>query len=280
MGQAGHGRPEQRYCPSHVGSSHRRTAHCTVTGSWQRGTDSRARGDNIRFKTAAPIDVNRPPAAKTGEKTTAGHRADGVRSVIDSRRICHAATAGIAFVPGRDDGHDTGRALRLDGRPQSFPTTALCRRATPGVVGHVRRQVRISLAGITAHRVRGEKELETLQVGCRAAPASIHIATADPGSARSHADLIASTVVSDGRAHRVGPMSIIITGLGRISAADTTAAVDGVMPVVIVAGAGTVPATILLLERRMKPIIAGVLPPDHEPLTGIPHRPHIVGVDL
>ncbi len=75
-------------------------------------------------------------------------------------------------------------------------------------------------------------------------------------------------------------VTAVVARFGRISAADAAATADGVVPVVVVVGGSAVPATILVDERRVVPIVAGVLPADDETLAGVAQRPHLRRADV
>src|SRR5690606_9443717 len=101
---------------------------------------------------------------------------------------------------------------------------------------------------------------------------------ADPAGARRHADLVRAAVVADHGAHGVGTVSIVVAGFRGVRATTAAAAVHGVMPVVIVVCGGAVPAPILLLQRRVVPVVAGVLSGHHHALSGVAQGPDVVGV--
>ena len=53
-----------------------------------------------------------------------------------------------------------------------------------------------------------------------------------------------------------------------------------IVPVIVVIGAGAVPAAVLVLQRRMLPVIAGILSAHDDSLTSVAQRPDIISVDL
>ncbi len=76
-------------------------------------------------------------------------------------------------------------------------------------------------------------------------------------------------------------MAVIVAGFrGVWSADDATAAVDGIVPVVVMMGGGAVPSPVLVDQRRVVPIVAGVLSTDHNGLAGIAHSPNIGCADV
>ena len=73
-------------------------------------------------------------------------------------------------------------------------------------------------------------------------------------------------------------VSMIIARLAGIAAARVAEALmDSVMPVEVMVGGDSIPPSVLILERRVIPFVAGVLPPDDSPLTGISGRPNLWG---
>jgi len=54
--------------------------------------------------------------------------------------------------------------------------------------------------------------------------------------------------------------------------------VDRVVPVVVVDSGNAVPATVRCHERRMIPIVTGILPAHHNALAGIADGPHVWSV--
>ena len=77
-------------------------------------------------------------------------------------------------------------------------------------------------------------------------------------------------------------MPVIVAGGRRIHAAATavSSGVDGIVPVVVVVGRRAIPAAVLALQRGVIPLVAGVLPADHDPLAGEARGPHIRRVDF
>jgi len=126
---------------------------------------------------------------------------------------------------------------------------------------------------------RRQEELEAGAVGGRCAVAGIHVATGDPACAGGDADLIGAAVVADHRAHGVGAVIIVVAGLGRIRRTARVGAADGVEPVVVVCGRRAVPSRVLADQRRMIPVVAGVLTGNEYILAGEAHRPDRGRVD-
>ena len=54
---------------------------------------------------------------------------------------------------------------------------------------------------------------------------------------------------------------------------------DGIVPTVVVAGRRAIPAAVLALQRGVIPLVAGVLPADHDPLAGEACGPHLRRAD-
>lgn len=136
--------------------------------------------------------------------------------------------------------------------------------------------------GIVARLIGGRnEELEALGVTFRCAGPAVHVAAADPLGAGSDPDLISATVVTRGGTGRVGAVSFIITWRGGVIAAGVAhGIVDRIVPVVVVIGAAAVPAAVVRFERRVVPLRAGVLVRDHDPLSGVTHRPHCRSIDV
>src|SRR6185312_4964580 len=104
--------------------------------------------------------------------------------------------------------------------------------------------------------IRSDQELEALGVaGRRAVAAGIHIAAADPLCARRNADLVAYSVIAYHLASREGAMAMRIDGRLRV--------LDGVVPVVVVVRNLAVPSTVMILQRGMVPLDAGIVPCNH-----------------
>ena len=133
---------------------------------------------------------------------------------------------------------------------------------------------------------RREKPLKTFGISGWRPPAALHVATTNPSGSGGDANLVAGTVITRHRAHGVSAMSVVIAGRSRVVAVGIGAGevrisrVNGIMPVVIMIGVGAVPAPVVMDERGMIPLVAGILATDHDTLTGIAQCPHIGGVDL
>src|SRR6185369_1428272 len=121
-----------------------------------------------------------------------------------------------------------------------------------GVARHVRSLARIALTGGAAHRVGRQEELHALQIAGGGAGSQIHVAAADPPGARRHADLVGAVKADDG-AHGVGAVALVIARLRIVVAAGAGPGMDRVVPVVVMARRGAVPAAVGALERRVGP---------------------------
>ncbi len=144
----------------------------------------------------------------------------------------------------------------------------------------MRRQTGDTVAdGIAADGIGRYEKLETLDVGRGSAVSHVHIAAANPARAGRDADLIAPAVIADDGAHRVRAVAVVIAGFGRIGPAGASPAMDRVVPVIVVGGGDAVVAPVLVDQRRMVPIVAGILPGDDDTLAGVAQRPDVVGVD-
>src|SRR5262249_27319835 len=94
--------------------------------------------------------------------------------------------------------------------------------------------------------------------------------------------LIASPIVSDHCSHGMGAMGdeIVIAGEGRVWAAGSATAVNGVVPIVVVVGNGSVPAAIMPNEGRMVPLDPRVPAGQHHALSCKSLSPDIRSMDL
>ena len=87
----------------------------------------------------------------------------------------------------------------------------------------------------------------------------IDVAASDPLCAGRHANLVAHAVVTDRCACGVATVAVVVARERRIIAAWVAyAVVDGVVPVVIVIGVLSVPATVVRFKRVMRPANTGV----------------------
>src|SRR5205823_11968521 len=127
---------------------------------------------------------------------------------------------------------------------------------------------RVALAWVTAYRVRRQEELHTLDVPGRRADALVHVATANPLCAGGHSNLVRATVTADGCASSVAAMEEVIAGLWRVGTADTTAGMNGVMPIEIVIGRYPIPAAVVRFKRVMRPANTSVCARHHNILAG------------
>ena len=112
-------------------------------------------------------------------------------------------------------------------------------------------------------------------------PSAVHVAATDPFCAGRHPDLVTHAVVTDHGAGCVTTVAIVIARERRIIAARIVYAVmDSVVPVVIVIGVLTVPATVVRFKRVMRPANTRVGAADNNILPGISQRPDLrrVGV--
>jgi hypothetical protein len=109
-----------------------------------------------------------------------------------------------------------------------------------------------------------QEELEAFGVAAgRAAALVVHVATADPGRARRHADLVARAVVAGDCAGDVGAVAEVVAGDGRVGALGRCP--HRAVPVVGMIGCAAVPAAIAGHEGRMVPDHPGILHAHHNP---------------
>ena len=147
--------------------------------------------------------------------------------------------------------------------------TTLAGGAGPRIVDHIGRLGGIALGGIAADRVGGQEPVEALGVGGRrSGSVVIHVPAADPFRPGRHANLVRAAVIADHGAHGVRAVPVHITRHGRIARQVSSVVVDGVMPVVIVIGRQPIPAAVLVFQRRVIPVVAGILPGDDHALAG------------
>ncbi len=237
------GRDQQGSQPSHNRTGHAGAAHVGITVRRIAGTDSHTWGSDVRFSAIAAIYCNRAAAAEGSNLIGTVCCADAKRCCVNSRRVFDCA-AGRSTISGRDNDKNPGSAYIFDDSLERSPIAAFAGRTAPRVINDVRGQVG---AGIRAVEIgRGDKPLETFAVGGGRAVALIHIPAANPFRPRGDANLVASVVVTEHRAHRMGTMPVVVARLGRIGRAIGIAGMDGVMPVVVMISVQAIPAAILI----------------------------------
>jgi hypothetical protein len=118
----------------------------------------------------------------------------------------------------------------------------------------------------TADRVRRKKEFHALHVGGGRPVTLVHVAATDPLGARRHPDLVSRAVVADGSTDGVAAVAMVIARHRRVSAANPAAGVNAVVPVEVVGGNRSIPATVMGLERGMRPANAGISPGNDDSL--------------
>ena len=154
--------------------------------------------------------------------------------------------------------------------------TTLRGRTTPGVDGNVRCFGRVAFVGRAVEWIRRKEKFHALDVPRRCAVTLIHVTATDPFCAGRHSNLVGAAIVADRRASRVRAVEEIITRLLRIIPARIAyAVVNGVVPVKIVIGVDAVPASVVRLERVMRPANTGVGAGNHDGFPLEPERPDI-----
>src|SRR5262249_42581993 len=135
---------------------------------------------------------------------------------------------------------------------------------------------------LTAEVGRGDEELKALGIPSGRAVPLVHVSACNPLSAGRDSHLIASPIVSDHCSHGMGAMGdeIVIAGEGRVWAAGSATAVNGVVPIVVVVGNGSVPAAIMPNEGRMVPLDPRVPAGQHHALSCKSLSPDIRSMDL
>ena len=253
--------------PGHAG-----TRGLAIAAIADRRTDAGTGRDDIRMQ---PPMRSRSARGKSGDVVADVSRADGEGLRVDRRWHRHAGTGG-AGIASRHHHENPGLVRIGDGFGQNARIgAAFRRRAAPGIDHHMRRQLRTRIAAIDSGR--RQKPLQAVQVGGGRPVSRVHVAAADPARFRRHADLVRAGIIANRRAHRVGAVVVVIAGRGRSETAGRIecASGDGVAPVVIVAGDTAVPAPVLRAQRRMVPLVAGVLATDHHALAAITQRPDL-----
>jgi len=127
-----------------------------------------------------------------------------------------------------------------------------------------------------AYWVRREEKFHALDISGRSAVALVHVTATNPLCARRHPDLIAGAVVTDRGANGVGSVKEIIARKWRIVAARVAdAVVDRVVPVVIVVGVLSVPATVVRFQCVMRPANTGIRACNNNILPSKSQGPHL-----
>ncbi len=152
---------------------------------------------------------------------------------------------------------------------------AFVKGTAPGVVDHVWGSSGIALGRRSTEGVGREEELEALRVRRRGPNALSHIPASDPLRTGRYPDLHARPIVADERAHRVGAMPVVVAGFRPIREAVAPRFMDGVVPIIVVAGGDAVPTSILSPERWMVPVVARILACHNDALTSIAERPYL-----
>jgi hypothetical protein len=214
----------------------------------------------------ASIDSNRTAVAERSDRVCAGGQGSNrIRCLVKGGRIQHRRTT-RTLIACCYYHHNASSLLSLHSGPQCVNRTTFRRRTSPRVRRNIGRQGWIALGWRAAHWVRREKKFHALDISGRCAVALIHVATTDPLRPWRHADLIAHTIIADCRAYGMGPMPVVIARRLRVvTAGVASAAVNRVMPVVIVVGHCSVPAAIVALKRVMCPANAGISGSDQSP---------------
>ncbi len=273
--------PQQCHGASDMRSRHRRAAKAHISGIGRviAGTSACARRTDIGLYPITPIDCHRPAAAKRGYVVGAGIQcADGVRCRVDSWRIHYSGTVGTVIARASHH-HDPGGSLSFDSRLQCVSRTTFRRRADPRVTRNIGSSEWIALPA--AYWIRRQEPFHALDVSGRRAITLIHITTADPLCAGGHPDLIAHAIVANRGPHRMRAMTVVITRERRIVSTGISGAVmDRVMPIVIVIGHDSVPATVVRLKRVVRPALAGISSGDGNSLTPKSEPPHIRSVRI
>ena len=104
------------------------------------------------------------------------------------------------------------------------------------------------IALTAANGVRCKKPFQALEVPSRCTVTLIHVTTSDPLRFWRHANLVTHAVIAHCRPDRMRAMAKVVARKRRIIAAGiSNAVVNGVMPVVVVIGCDSIPATLMRL---------------------------------
>ena len=124
----------------------------------------------------------------------------------------------------------------------------------------------------------GDSRLAVIGLGYVGLP--LATAAADPPRRRGHADPIGVAIIAHHGAHGMRAVEVVVAREGRIGTTIAAAAMDGVVPVVVVIRRYSVPAAILLDQGRVMPLVAGVDSPDDNTLPPVTLSPYVGGADL
>ena len=260
-------------------SGHRGTVRKSITSirAITRRANACARSSNIRFCTAALISRDRAAAAKPSNLIRSVIQSSNrVRRRIERRRIGHRGTSRSRVA--RSYYHlDTSSFLSFNSGLQLVADNATLRsRATPGVDCNIRRFGRVAFGRRAVEWIRRQEKFHTLDVSRRRAIALVHVPAADPFCTGRHSDLISAAIVADRCAGCVRAVEEIITRLLRIVPARIAHTVmDGIVPVKVVIGVGSVPAAVVRLERVMRPTNTSVSTGDDNGFPLEPERPYV-----
>ena len=245
-----------------------------IVGAVVARANAGARRANIRFYSVTAIDDHRTTAAKGSNVICAGiQRSDSIGGCVDGWRIFHGGTVRTRAVRP-DHCHNAGSRLSFDGRLQRVNRTTFGRWAAPRINGDIRSAKRVPLAA--AYRIRRKEPFHAFEVSGRCAVALIHVPTSDPFRAGRHPNLISHRVVANSCADGVRAMTKVVARKRRIIAAGICdAVVNGIVPVVIVIGCDSIPATVLRLQRIVCPTLTGISAANGNSLASEPQRPDI-----
>jgi len=172
---------------------------------------------------------------------------------------------------------DTSSFLRFNSSLQLVANNAtLGSGTTPGVSRYIRRFGWIAFVRRAAERVRRQEKFHALDVSGWCAVALIHVTATDPFCTGCHSDLVGAAIVANCRANGVTSVKKIIARLRRIIPARVPHAVmDGVVPVKIVIGVGSIPTTVVRLECVMCPANPGIGARNNNSLAAKSECPHV-----
>ena len=144
------------------------------------------------------------------------------------------------------------------------------RPADPGVVSNVRRFGWVALAATDWVRRKEPFHAFDASGGCRQVRWSIYHTASDPLCAGRHPDLVAHAIVADRGTSGVAAVAVVVARERRIVAARVADTVmNGVVPVVIVIGVLSVPATVVRFQRVMRPANTGIRASNDNILSGV-----------
>ena len=162
--------------------------------------------------------------------------------------------------------------MSFDSGLQRIDGTTFRWRTAPRVIRNIGSFQWIALAA--AYWIRRKEPFHALEISRRCAVTLIQVTATDPLCAGCHPNLVARAIVADRGAYGMRAMPIVIARKRRIVAAGIPdAVVNGVVPIVVVIGHGSIPTAVMRLDCVMSPAESGVGARDNYALTSEPEGP-------